>query len=71
MKPNLIIYTLLLYISLVIFIRNNFLDYIVFISSEKLIFKICFFGLNPKIAQAFHQPRKLKVTAKKFLIEDG
>jgi hypothetical protein len=27
--------------------------------------------LNPKIAQAFHQPRKLKVTAKKFLIEDG
>ena len=71
MKPDLIIYFLIIYLYLVIFIKYNLVDFPVLASSRKLTFKICFFGLNPKIAQAFHRPRKPKFTAKILLIEDG
>lgn len=71
MKPELIINYFLLILLLVLYSKNNFPDSLGLLLVIIHISRLASLLSNQKLARIFHQPRKLKITAKIFLIEDG
>jgi len=71
MKPELIINSFLLILLLVLYSKNNFPASLGLLLVIIHISQLASLLSNQNLARIFHQPRKLKITAKIFLIEDG